>query len=446
MRHSFTYAIGATFLGGSTGYLFYQDPVQLQDYIKINLEYLNHSLTECYQKIYEQLTSIKRLDSWESSTQKIDLHINKILIILRDIDTKTIMDQLDAVQRHLMLIKQIAISIYNNPNEITKQRDNLKQYVENIIREIDIFLEETKPDISDSDPTDDALRDNGMFWFLSKITFPTDIVSLRHTWQTVYRRWRAPLKSKLLPDLPPIPEGYRHKKTLVLDLEDTIVYNTWDKKNGWRTLKRPGLDRFIFYMSNFYEIVLFSNQPYQHTERFINKIDPDGKYIAHRLFNDSTQYVDGKYIKDLSKLNRDLSQVIMIDDKMEIQSHPENVIGIEKFTGTEEHASDLILLVPFLEDIALANISDVRQAIQLYKVRSGSFGQMYNEHKNSIHMKNMQRIHNGFGSIIDRIRPTLRNVTNVKVKRMPSIKSKPRADKEIESIWTDIFQTKHANL
>ena len=33
------------------------------------------------------------------------------------------------------------------------------------------------------------------------------------------------------------------------------------RAHGWRTVKRPGVDYFLSYLSQFYEIVLFTSQP-----------------------------------------------------------------------------------------------------------------------------------------------------------------------------------------
>lgn len=38
--------------------------------------------------------------------------------------------------------------------------------------------------------------------------------------------------------------------------------NLSQRQHGWRTAKRPGVDYFIAYLSQFYEIVIFTTQPY----------------------------------------------------------------------------------------------------------------------------------------------------------------------------------------
>ena len=36
--------------------------------------------------------------------------------------------------------------------------------------------------------------------------------------------------------------------------------------------------------------------------------------ISQRVYRDGTRYIDGKYVKDLSALNRPLEQTVIIDD------------------------------------------------------------------------------------------------------------------------------------
>ena len=47
----------------------------------------------------------------------------------------------------------------------------------------------------------------------------------------------------------------------------------------------------------------------------IDYLDPKGEYISHRLFRESCiQSEDGIYIKDLRVINRELSDIILIDN------------------------------------------------------------------------------------------------------------------------------------
>lgn len=69
----------------------------------------------------------------------------------------------------------------------------------------------------------------------------------------------------------------------------------------------------------------------------------------YRLYREATCYVDGKYIKDLSYLNRDLSKVIIMDSNPEAFSRqPENGIALKPFLG-DPNDKGLLEYIPFLE-------------------------------------------------------------------------------------------------
>jgi hypothetical protein len=75
-----------------------------------------------------------------------------------------------------------------------------------------------------------------------------------------------PAKNKLLPDFPDdpiyanIPPGTPAPPLLILDVEKTLVGAEHDARHGWRFVKRPGADKLIETLSNYYEIALFSER------------------------------------------------------------------------------------------------------------------------------------------------------------------------------------------
>ncbi|KAF8553729.1 hypothetical protein OG21DRAFT_1522951 [Imleria badia] len=76
--------------------------------------------------------------------------------------------------------------------------------------------------------------------------------------------------------------------------------------------------------------------------------------------------VDGKIVKDLSYLNRDLSKVILLDTREEhVSTHPENSIALPKWTHTPGDKG-LVAIVPFLESIAIYKPPDVNPILQGY--------------------------------------------------------------------------------
>jgi len=54
-------------------------------------------------------------------------------------------------------------------------------------------------------------------------------------------------------------------------------------------------------------------------------MDPLGT-ISQRVYRDGTRYIDGKYVKDLSALNRPLEQTIIIDDNADCISMQVSVL------------------------------------------------------------------------------------------------------------------------
>ncbi|KAL0089533.1 HAD-like domain-containing protein [Phycomyces blakesleeanus] len=173
-----------------------------------------------------------------------------------------------------------------------------------------------------------------------------------------------PMWDKLLPD--PLPEPYRRPYTLVINLDETLIYSTWDKEHGWRHAKRPGVDYFLSYLSQFYEIVIFTSQSSMNAIPILEKLDPY-QYSMYRLYRESTRYVDGQHIKDLSHLNRDLSKVIIMDSNPSAFSlQPENGIPLKPWKG-QPGDKGLLEFIPFLEAIALTNPDDVRPILKSFE-------------------------------------------------------------------------------
>ena len=46
-------------------------------------------------------------------------------------------------------------------------------------------------------------------------------------------------------DFIPLAAHHRHVRTLVLDLDDTLIHSDWTRGRGWRTFKRPGAEDFL---------------------------------------------------------------------------------------------------------------------------------------------------------------------------------------------------------
>jgi len=175
-------------------------------------------------------------------------------------------------------------------------------------------------------------------------------------------QFARPSREKLLPDwpMPNVPQDMPCPHTLVLDLENTLVNATWDRKYGWRFAKRPGVDKFLTEMAQYYEIVIYSPSMDHLAEDVINKLDKNG-CVMHRLYRDACYYKKGVYMKDLSKLNRNTNRVIYIDDDEDAaRLNPENLIKIKPYDDPTDRTDDsLERITPFLIEIAKEGYNNV---------------------------------------------------------------------------------------
>ncbi|KAF9764317.1 putative C-terminal domain small phosphatase [Nosema granulosis] len=139
--------------------------------------------------------------------------------------------------------------------------------------------------------------------------------------------------------------------TLVLDLDSTLVYSTYEstkdfdyrifieRKDSTMAIfvkERPFLRRFLKQLSEKYEIVIFTASKEKYASQVISRLGGK-KYIQHALFRESCSLVDGNYIKDLSRLGRDLERTIIVDDAaVAFSFHPRNGINIKPYFGQED--------------------------------------------------------------------------------------------------------------
>ncbi|CAL9042930.1 unnamed protein product [Musa banksii] len=187
-------------------------------------------------------------------------------------------------------------------------------------------------------------------------------LDLRRAIEDHVRGFTEPSSEKLLPDLHPQEQ---HVFTLVLDLNETLVYSDWKRDRGWRTFKRPGVDAFLEHLAKFYEIVVYSDQLSMYVDPVLERLDQKG-CIRYRLSRAATKYVNGKHYRDLSKLNRDPSRILYISGHaLESSLQPENCVPIKPWT-LENDDTALLDLIPFLEYVAVHRPADIRPVLASY--------------------------------------------------------------------------------
>ncbi|KAJ1918580.1 mitochondrial inner membrane protein required for protein import [Mycoemilia scoparia] len=180
--------------------------------------------------------------------------------------------------------------------------------------------------------------------------------------KSLFSFFEEPALEQLLPD----PNEYTMPYTLIVNLDETLIHTTWSKEYGWRIAKRPHLDKFLSYMASMYEVVIFTSQPAHSGERIMQKLDPLG-YAPFRLYKECMSHINGKNVKDLSRINRDLSRVIVMDVNPEMFSRQsDNGIQVKPWRG--EAGDDwLDRIIPFFEYLHMMEPKDVRPWLKVYQ-------------------------------------------------------------------------------
>ena len=170
--------------------------------------------------------------------------------------------------------------------------------------------------------------------------------------------------------LPPKAKG-DFRKTLVLDLDETLVHSSLtpvenpdfvvnypgDPDSSIYVQVRPGCGEFLHEMAKKYELVLFTASVPEYAEPLLQTIDPNG-LIEHKLFRQhcvlSSQDGYDMYVKDLARLDRNLDELIIVDNSPYAYAlQPDNAIPV---TSWYDHPADreLLAITPVLEKLTYA--------------------------------------------------------------------------------------------
>lgn len=156
------------------------------------------------------------------------------------------------------------------------------------------------------------------------------------------------------------PKTCSRKFTLVVDLDETLVHYDKEKKAFF---VRPYTRHFLRVMSVHFEIVLFTAAMKDYTDYIIEKVDTEKK-IDYRLYREHTISVCNTIVKDLSRIGRDLSRTLIVDNNPHtFQLQPRNGVYIRTWISDPDDKA-LLRLSNVLVDMAQREIPDVRIALQ----------------------------------------------------------------------------------
>lgn len=154
------------------------------------------------------------------------------------------------------------------------------------------------------------------------------------------------------------PNKTNNKMTLVLDMDETLLHSYGEERD--KAHIRPGVDVFLKEMSKYFEIIVFTAGSKPYAEPFLKEIDPYDNYISYKLYRNHCLLSNGRMIKDLSLLGRDLRRVIIIDNSPYVyQRQPHNAIPIKSWYD-DPHDKELFEMMDFLKKLSkVDNVQEI---------------------------------------------------------------------------------------
>ena len=168
---------------------------------------------------------------------------------------------------------------------------------------------------------------------------------------------------------PYIPTQTSKKYTLVLDLNNTLINYEKNKLNNNNIFNlRPGLISFLNTLKPIYELISFTNESKEISDKYLNEIECNKKYFDFNLYKEHNILIGRNLVKDISKIGRDMKRIIIVDKLYEnIKATPHNGILIKPYFG-EKDKSDTVLfeLKKLLILVHKMGYEDIRTAIKNY--------------------------------------------------------------------------------
>ena len=245
------------------------------------------------------------------------------------------------------------------------------------------MLNKLKSDIQDSEESTERKRSNSQRKYqkapdiITQVK-PNSFIQPPNPHQSAFTPTNRSYKlnpQKLL--LPPKPHNLT-KKTLILDLDETLVHSSFTpfEKNdivlnvdfegvmyNIYVLVRPDAELFIKTVGKYFELVIFTASISKYASPLLDILDKE-KNIKHRLYRDQCTFINGIYIKDLKKCNRSLKDLIIVDNSpIAYTFDSDNGLPIKTWIEDPED-NELMKLVPILE--FLSKTKDVRKFIDQF--------------------------------------------------------------------------------
>jgi len=160
-----------------------------------------------------------------------------------------------------------------------------------------------------------------------------------------------------------------NKMCIVIDLDETLVHSSFKPISNADfivpveidgtihqvyVLKRPHVDEFLCKMGELFECVLFTASLAKYADPVTDLLDKWDVFHS-RLFRESCVFHRGNYVKDLSRLGRELHKIIIVDNSpASYIFHPDNAVPVASWFD-DMNDRELLDLIPFFERVSKAD-------------------------------------------------------------------------------------------
>eukprot|EP01006_Ploeotia_vitrea_P053009 TRINITY_DN67746_c6_g3_i1.p1 TRINITY_DN67746_c6_g3~~TRINITY_DN67746_c6_g3_i1.p1 ORF type:complete len:276 (-),score=24.50 TRINITY_DN67746_c6_g3_i1:198-1025(-) len=144
-----------------------------------------------------------------------------------------------------------------------------------------------------------------------------------------------------------------HKYTVVLDLDETLIY----AREG-PLYARPHLDELLQFLGEHCEVVVWTAGVRAYAQAVIRNIDKHN-VIDHCIYRHEKWFTGcAGYSKDLALVGRDLNHVIIIENTPDcVRGHEENGILVTDYEGGEMPDNTLPAIAAVIEGIVKSGLS-----------------------------------------------------------------------------------------
>jgi len=174
------------------------------------------------------------------------------------------------------------------------------------------------------------------------------------------------------PLLPPQSNEHQGRRTLVLDLDETLVHchpsvllgspppalhlriEVTSPPLNAHVYVRPFAQLVLALVAKVFEVVVFTASAAIYADQVLDFLDPDHACVSYRLYRQHCTEIGGGHFKDMRRLGRRLEDVVLVDNSpLAVGLSPDNAVLVSSWFGDDDSDVELLDLLRILEQCCL---------------------------------------------------------------------------------------------